>query len=283
MRGKQRVVVGIVGLFLLALSAGCKKKVPVAAVPPPAPPPSRTEVAPPPKAPTITEFTAEPGTIDRGRSAVLRWRVNDASDVEIDQGIGAVSSAGDHRVFPENATTYTLVAKGPGGNATASAIVSVTAPPPPAPVTPVPAAPIQTIGQRLANEVQDAFFDYDKSNIRDDARAALTNDADALRSILNDFPKATIVIEGHCDERGSAEYNIALGDTRATSAKEFLGQLGLPPERLRTISYGKERPQCTDSNDACWQKNRRAHFSVSESEPGTQTAGGPNELGGGGR
>jgi peptidoglycan-associated lipoprotein len=185
-------------------------------------------------------------------------------------------------VFPDNATTYTLLAKGPGGSATALATLNVTIPPPPLPVT-APAAPAKTIGERLANEVQDAYFDYDKSDLRDDARAALTNDAGALRSILQNFPKATIVVEGHCDERGSAEYNIALGDRRATSAKEFLGQLGVPSERVRPISYGKERPQCTESNETCWQKNRRVHFTASESEPVTQTASGPKELGGGGQ
>lgn len=134
----------------------------------------------------------------------------------------------------------------------------------------------------LASEVQDAYFDFDKSDMRADARAAPTNDAGAGQGILQDFPKAMIVVEGHCDERGSAEYNIALGDRRATAAKDFLGQSGVPPERLRTISYGKERPQCAESNDACWQRSRRVHFAASESEPGTQTGAGPNELGGGG-
>lgn len=282
MGNKQRVVIGIIGISLLAFSAGCKKKVPVATMAPPPPAPAKAEVAPPPKAPTIAEFIAEPSTIDRGQSAVLRWRVHDASDVEINQGIGAVSSAGDRRVFPDNATTYTLLATGPGGRTTASATLNVTIPPPPLPVT-APAAPTKTIGERLANEVQDAYFDYDKSDLRDDARSALTNDACALRSILQDFPKATIVVEGHCDERGSAQYNIALGDRRAASAKEFLGQLGVPPERLRPISHGKERPQCTESNEACWQKNRRVHFTASESGPVTQTASGPKELGGGGQ
>ena len=111
------------------------------------------------------------------------------------------------------------------------------------------------------SELQDAFYDYDKSDVRSDSRDVLTKDADALKNILSDFPNATIMVEGHCDERGSAEYNLGLGDRRATSAKDFLVQLGVPTDKLRTISYGKERPQCTDSNESCWQKNRRAHFS----------------------
>jgi peptidoglycan-associated lipoprotein len=112
----------------------------------------------------------------------------------------------------------------------------------------------------MTAEVQDAFFDYDKSDIRADARDALTRDATALKGILADFPTAAIVIEGHCDERGSAEYNVGLGDRRAGAAKDFLVQLGIPADKLKTISYGKEMPQCTESNEACWQKNRRAHF-----------------------
>ena len=108
--------------------------------------------------------------------------------------------------------------------------------------------------------MQDAYFDYDKSDIREDARAVLTRNADALKAIFNDFPTSIIVVEGHCDERGSAEYNLGLGDRRGQSAKDFLVQLGVPAERLRTISYGKERPVCTEATEACWQKNRRAHF-----------------------
>ena len=81
---------------------------------------------------------------------------------------------------------------------------------------------------------------------------------------MRDFPAATIMVEGHCDERGSAEYNLGLGDRRAAAAKEFLVQLGVPEGRLRTISYGKERPQCTEHTEECWQKNRRAHLSLGQ-------------------
>jgi peptidoglycan-associated lipoprotein len=169
-----------------------------------------------------------------------------------------VQSAGSQRVQPSNSTTYTLTAAGPGGDTTRSTTVTVTAPTPP---PPPPPAPRPTIEQRLETDVRDAFFDYDKSDIRADARDALTRDASALKSILADFPNATIVVEGHCDERGSAEYNLGLGDRRDSSAKEFLVQLGVPADKLKTISYGKERPQCTESSEACWQKNRRVHFS----------------------
>src|SRR2546427_51933 len=130
------------------------------------------------------------------------------------------------------------------------------APPPP----PAPKVSGSDLFTRLFGNTGDALFDYDKSDIRDDARQVLTGDADKLKQIFSTDPTFSVVLEGHCDERGSAEYNLGLGDRRATAAKEFLTQLGVPNDRLKTISYGKERPQCTDSNEACWQKNRRAHF-----------------------
>ncbi len=245
-------------VLLATFGVSCKKKVPP---PPPPPPPAAPPPAPPPPAaPSIAQFSAEPSSIQRGQSSTLRWQVNgDANNISINQGIGTVQATGNTRVSPTDPTTYTLTATGPGGTTTATATVSVTAPPPPPPPPPPP-APTVTLEDRL-REVQDAYFDYDKSDVRGDARDVLTKDADAMKSILKDFPNAMIVVEGHCDERGSAEYNLGLGDRRATSAKDFLVQLGVPADKLRTISYGKERPQCTEHEESCWQKNRRAHFS----------------------
>lgn len=112
----------------------------------------------------------------------------------------------------------------------------------------------------MAREIQDIFFDYDKSEVREDARATLQRNADALKAILGDFPSAVVSLEGHCDERGSAEYNLGLGDRRAASVREFLLQVGVPGERLKPISFGKEKPACMEANESCWQKNRRVHF-----------------------
>jgi len=120
------------------------------------------------------------------------------------------------------------------------------------------------LSELLTTEVQDAYFDYDKSDIREDARTALTRDAEGLKKVLAEIPEAVVVVEGHCDERGSAEYNIGLGDRRATAAKEFLTQLGVPADKLKTVSYGKERPVCTESNEECWQRNRHVHFSPAQ-------------------
>lgn len=138
--------------------------------------------------------------------------------------------------------------------------------PPPTP-TPAPVViPARSLAERLAGEVADAYFDFDKSFIREDARLALTRDAGVLKQIMADFANTTIIIEGHCDERGSAEYNIGLGDRRGNASKEFLNQFGLDAQRLVVVSYGKERPQCTESNEDCWQRNRRIHFVPGETQ-----------------
>jgi peptidoglycan-associated lipoprotein len=259
MFSKRKFSIICMALALAMFAAGCKKKVPAPAPPPP-PPPVVQPPPPAPAAPTVAQFTAEPTSIQRGQTSTLRWEVTgNVTSVSINQGVGTVQSTGSSRVNPSDSTTYTLTATGPGGSATQSATVSVSAPPPPPP-PPTPPAPTATIDQVLASNVQDAYFDYDKTDIRSDASATLSKNAAALKTILNDFPNASIVIEGHCDERGSAEYNLGLGDRRASSAKEFLQGLGVPADRLKTISYGKERPQCTEQDETCWQKNRRVHF-----------------------
>ena len=260
MFSRRKNAVILLSLSLVLLAGGCKKKAPA----PPPPPPPKQETPPPPpppKAPTINNFSAEPSSIERGQSSTLRWSVSDATDIRIEPGLGSVTASGNRTVFPGNTTSYTLTARGPGDERTASATVTVTAPPAPPPKVEQPKA---TLSERIARDIQDAFFDYDKSDVRDDARQTLTRNAEALKAIFRDFPTATIVVEGHCDERGSAEYNLGLGDRRSTAAKEFLGQLGVPADRLKTISYGKERPQCTEDNESCWQRNRRAHFAAAQ-------------------
>ena len=260
MFSKRKISIICLAVSVVLLADGCKKKGPAQPPPPPPPTPLEAPTPPPPAAPRIAQFTAEPTSIQRGESSVLRWEVSGpVSSVAINQGVGTVQATGNSRVSPDSSTTYTLTATGPGGAQTASATVSVVTPPPPPPPPP-PAAPQATMEQRIHSDVQDAFFDYDKSDVRGDARDALTRDAGALKAILADFPTAVIMLEGHCDERGSAEYNLGLGDRRSTSAKEFLESLGVPADRLRTISYGKERPQCTEADEACYQKNRRVHF-----------------------
>jgi peptidoglycan-associated lipoprotein len=254
---RQKVGAMLLAMTVLFAVEGCKKKAP----PPPPPPPPKVEPKPTPAKPAITRFSAEPSTIERGQAATLNWAVSgETTSIAITPGIGNVAASGTRQVYPNTTTSYTLTATGPGGTATQNVSVSVTQPVAPPP--PPPAKPKATISERLASEVQDAYFDYDKYDIREDARSVLTRNADALKSILNDFPGQAITIEGHADERGSAEYNLGLADRRATAAKDFLVQLGVPADRLRQVSLGKERPQCTESNEDCWQRNRRAHFTA---------------------
>jgi len=249
---------------IFVLIAGCSKKTPIP--PPPPPSPAATNGGPSgPTKPVVGEFAVEPSSVESGQSAVLRWTVTGSNNISIDRGIGTVPASGNRRVLPTETTTYTLMATGPGGDATATATLTITSPPPPPPPPSTNRhGGIGTLESRVQSDLQDALFDYDSNNIRDDTRATLTADADALKRILTDFPNATINVEGHCDERGSAEYNLGLGDRRASSARDYLVQLGVPADRLKTISYGKERPVCTESTEDCWQRNRRAHFSVGQ-------------------
>jgi len=137
--------------------------------------------------------------------------------------------------------------------------------PPPPPVHPdIDQLIVATNGRLL-----DAFFPYDRSGLDDAAMAALRGDADILRPLLAEFPQLQITVEGHCDERGSAEYNLGLGDHRARRAAAFLEQLRIPADRIATVSYGKESPQCAEPAESCWSRNRRAHLSVRAAAPAT--------------
>ena len=216
---------------------GCKKKV----APPPPPPP------PPPAAPTAS-LSASPDTIQTGQSSTLTWQTQNATDVALDGS--NVNASGSQRVSPTQSTTYRLVAKGAGGTQEATARVTVT--PPPAP----PPQPSATDEELFGRNVRDIYFDYDKYDIRPDQQAALQSGA----RFLAQHPAMRFTIEGHCDERGSTEYNLALGDNRANAVKNALIQAGVGADRIRTISYGKEKPVCTESNEQCWQQNRRGHF-----------------------
>ena len=211
------------------------------------------ETAPPPAAPAPTaQLTATPSTISAGDQVVLTWRTTDATNVSID-GIGDVPTSGVKSVTPSASTTYHLVARGEGGSADASATVTVNTPP----AVSVPSTSMSADQEFKAN-VQDVFYDYDTADLRSDAQATLSKDA----AYLNSHPDIKIVIGGYCDERGSNEYNLALGQNRADAAKTALVNAGVAATRIRVISYGKEKPFCTESTEDCWQLNRRAGFSM---------------------
>jgi len=114
----------------------------------------------------------------------------------------------------------------------------------------------------LLARISDAYFDYNKHTLRPDAIQALQADSSELRDILKDYPDYKLTIEGYCDERGSAEYNLALGQERAQAAKDYLVQVGIPATQLGTVSYGKERPVCQEHDEACWQRNRHIHIAA---------------------
>jgi peptidoglycan-associated lipoprotein len=241
----------LVLLAVLLAGGGCAHK--AAPVPastakeePPAPP-----AAPPPAAPTIS-LNASPAAIEKGQSTTLSWSSSNANGVTIDNGIGTVEPSGSRSISPATSTTYMARATGPGGNAIAEARVTVTAPPAVTPAAPTAISDFEF----FSGNIKDAFFDYDQYNIREDARAALLGDARAL----SQRTAIRLTIEGHCDERGSEKYNLALGDSRANAAKDFLVSQGISSSRIDTISYGKERNFCEEHNEACWQQNRRAHL-----------------------
>jgi peptidoglycan-associated lipoprotein len=159
----------------------------------------------------------------------------------------------------------------PPPSAAAAPATSKPAPPPmssattqsPTAAAPAPRYPNATTRARideLLAKIEDAYFDYDKSALRPDAVKALQADSTELRDILKDYPDYKLTIEGHCDERGSAEYNVALGDRRAEAAKDYLVQVGIPAPQLNVISFGKEKPVCEDHDEGCWQRNRRIHI-----------------------
>ena len=243
MNRKFRILVPIVLLVSLVAVAGCKKQQPL----PPA------EAAPAVAAPAPTaQITATPTVVSAGDQVQLSWRTTDAASVSID-GLGDVPASGVRAVTPAISTSYHLVARGEGGSAEASARVTVTAPP-------AVVVPVNTLSaeEEFKANVQDVFFDYDTYDIRSDARAILSRDATYLAS----HPGVKVVIGGYCDERGSNEYNLALGQNRADAARNALVTAGVAASRIRVISYGKEKPFCSESTEECWQQNRRAGFSL---------------------
>ena len=234
---KCSLLAGALGMAMFWTA--CTKK------PAPPPPPA------PPAAPAPTaSLSANPNTINAGQSTTLAWQTTNATDVSID-GIGPVDTSGTRQVTPSDSTTYHLVAKGAGGTQDATARVTVNTPPPPPQTT-----SNATEEELFAQNVRDIYFDYDRGDIRADQQGALQADA----QFLAQHSGVHVTVEGHCDERGSTEYNLALGTSRADAVKNALIQAGVAGERIKTYSYGKEKPFCTESNESCWQQNRRGHF-----------------------
>lgn len=245
----RRFLILFSAFSFLVFAGACKKHV----QPAPPPPPAQT---PPPAQPTVT-IGATSTSLQPGQSTTLNWTSTNATDLDLQPGVGKVAAEGSTNVSPTETTTYTITATGPGGTATANVAITVAAPPV---ATPPPAAP--DINALFNQNVTDAYFDYDKSDITPDSRTALQKDAEFLRS----YPQVSVTIEGHCDERGSEEYNLGLGQRRADATKQFLVSLGISADRIKTMSWGKEHPFCAEHNEECWHQNRRGHFVMAQQQ-----------------
>ena len=198
---------------------------------------------------------ANPPAIESGQSSTLSWTTTNAAQVTI-SGIGTVAASGTQNVAPVRSTDYTVTATGANGvsqQTTTRVTVTQPATPPPAMAA---SAPALTDEQLFEQSVQDVYFDYDKYALRPADQSIVEQDAAFLQS----HPGMKILIEGHCDDRGSEEYNLALGENRAESLKKALIGGGLDAGRIKVISYGSEKPFCKEDSEECWQKNRRDHL-----------------------
>ena len=236
MQNRIRIFV-VLGTLATMLSLGCAKK--AAKVTPPSAPAAPT--------PTAT-LAANPSVVQQGQPTVLSWQTSNATGITI-TGLGTLPSSGSRSLAPSASTTYTLVAKGAGGTNEASARVTVN----PAMAN---ASPSPTDEDLFARNVKDVFFDYNTFAVRSEDLPTVQND----EAFLSQHPDIKVLIEGHCDDRGSEEYNLALGTSRADTVKRTLVREGISADRIRTVSYGKEKPFCTQDNERCWQQNRVDHF-----------------------
>jgi peptidoglycan-associated lipoprotein len=208
--------------------------------------------------PTIT-FTADPNAIGKGEKARLRWSSQNANSVEI-PGLGSFGASGEREVAPFESTTYTATAKGPGGEASASARVTVTADIARTPETRT--VDEGALKRRFDENIRPIFFDFDKSDLRQDAIDTLQKNA---RFLLQSENRSMVFrVEGNCDPRGSEEYNLALGDKRANSAKTYLISQGVDPSRMDVISNGKRNAagnsEGSPNNPPSWAHDRRDDF-----------------------
>jgi peptidoglycan-associated lipoprotein len=244
----RKLSVVFVAIVLAVVVSGCRHQTPVAKNNP-------VNTQPPAPSP-LASLTASPTSVDRGQPVQLSWNTQNATSITI-EGIGSVSASGSRTITPQSSTTYHLLAKGDGGDAEANARVTVSVPTTTTTTTQGPSDE-----QLFAQNVKDVFFSYDKYDIRTEDQQVVNADA----SFLAQHPKIAVLIQGHCDERGSDEYNMGLGENRAEEVKSSLVKQGVSADRIKIISYGKEKPFCTRSEtEDCWQENRRAHFAFAGS------------------
>jgi len=248
-----RIVPAIFLSFSVIVFSGCHKTTA-------APPFAAAPTAPTPALPPTIGLTSDRTTITAGETVTLSWQSTNATTVALDNAIGNVATSGIRQVSPRVSTSYTALAQGVGGTATSSAVrITVTLPPPRgdeprrSQATRTP-----TLAEQFQAAMQNILFDYDQASIP-------VTELPRLRMAaqwLIDNQAVRFTIEGNADERGSQEYNIALGDERAAAVKKYLAAEGVLPSRMDALSYGEERPLCREENETCWQKNRRAQFTM---------------------
>ena len=227
---------------------------------PPAPRPISSDHPSTLEKPTIAYFDADPSIITAGQSLSLRWSVENTTSVEISPGLGSVKPTDTTVVSPKQSTTYVLLASNAGGRAEASVTVTVSRPQRHQTQENEEAESSISV---LTAQLRDVHFDYNEDKLRAEDLAVLKSDADLLQNLFQLDPEARVTIEGHCDDRGSDEYNFALGDRRARAVKEAIADLGVAAEKLEIISFGKDHPLCTTTDEECYARNRRVHFSAS--------------------
>jgi peptidoglycan-associated lipoprotein len=212
--------------------------------------------------PTIT-LSADRATITAGETVTLSWQSTNATTVVLDNSIGNVATSGTRQLSPQTTTSYSAIARGAGGSATSAAVriaVNNPVPPPQRSESSRTAANSRTptLAEQFQAAMQNILFDYDRSSIR----ATELPKLQAAAQWLSANRSVRLAIEGNADERGSQEYNIALGDERAAVVRKYLVDHGVLESRLDALSYGEERPLCRDQNEDCWQRNRRAQFTM---------------------
>lgn len=244
--------------FSVCFLPACKKKEP--AVRPSLPAPDRSSTADHggdhAPAPSVS-LSASPGTIERGEQSTLKWNSNGGTSLTIDNGVGNVGTTGEIVISPVDSTTYTATVRGPGGEAKASTRVTVLDRDSDAgSFADTEARQLETLIRE--GKIKPVYFAYDKAELTAASKSTLQQNALLFRQ----FPSVQVIVEGHCDERGSEEYNLALGDRRALAVRDYLTQLGVEADRLEAVSYGEERPADNRKNEEAYARNRRAEFSL---------------------
>jgi peptidoglycan-associated lipoprotein len=246
---RNSVRLSLLSVAVALACTGCHHK--IAAVNNTPPTPAKSAPAP------VATLSVSPENVERGQTVQLTWSTENATTVSID-GIGSVAASGSKPITAQDSTTYHLLAKGDGGSAEANARLTV--------IVPKAVVADLTDEQLFARNVKDIFFNYDNADIRSDEQALLDSDAKFLAA----HPGVRLLIEGHCDERGSEDYNLALGQSRAKQVRDGLIRQGVGGDRIKLVSLGKEQPFCTAAeNESCWSQNRRAHFVLQNRQQAT--------------